>query len=67
MFGDKYWYFTRSMMDDSIPCSSLSNSSANPMDDVRKFLRDLIDPEGFGYSVTSEVRREAMRLLELLK
>lgn len=54
-------------MDDSIPCSSLSNSSANPMDDVRKFLLDLIDPEGFGYSVTSEVRREAMRLLELLK
>lgn len=34
---------------------------------TRKFLEDLVDPEGFGYSVTSEVRREAMRLLELLK
>ena len=37
------------------------------MDEVRKFLQDLIDPEGFGYSVSSDVRREAMRLLELLK
>jgi len=34
---------------------------------VKKFLADLVDPEGFGYSVSSEVRREAMRLLEMLK
>ena len=34
---------------------------------IRKFLSDLVDPEGFGYAVTSEVRREALYLLSLLK
>ena len=33
---------------------------------VEKFLYDLTDPEGYGFSVTSEVRREALYLQTLL-
>ena len=32
---------------------------------VRSFLRDLCDPEGFGFSVTEEVTRRARELLAL--
>ena len=32
-------------------------------ENVEKFLRNLLDPEMFGYAVTAEVRDEARKLL----
>lgn len=34
--------------------------------EIEKFLKDLTDPEGFGFSVTSEVRRRALELQAML-
>ena len=35
--------------------------------DIIKFLKELLNPDGFGYSVTPEVRKEAKRLLEIIE
>ena len=35
--------------------------------EVIKFLKELLNPEGFGYSVTPEVRKEAKRILEAIR
>ena len=34
---------------------------------INNFLRDLTDPEMYGFAVTEEVRRRALELLELFK
>ena len=31
------------------------------------FLKELLDPEGFGWAVTTEVRREAYQLLNMIE
>lgn len=35
--------------------------------EVEQFLADLFHPEGFGFAVTNEVRKEAKRVLERFK
>jgi hypothetical protein len=35
--------------------------------EVVKFLKELLNPDGFGYSVTAEVRTEAKRILEIIE
>jgi len=35
--------------------------------EVISFLKEILNPEGFGYSVTSEVRKEAKRILDTIK
>ena len=34
---------------------------------VINFLKELLNPEGFGYSVTSEVRKEAKHILDTMQ
>jgi hypothetical protein len=36
-------------------------------DEVVQFLENLLHPEGFGWAVTSEVHREAKRLLGIIE
>ena len=36
-------------------------------EEVIYFLKELLDPEGFGYAVTSEVRKEAHQLLIMIE
>ena len=36
-------------------------------DEVVQFLENLLHPEGFGWAVTSEVHREAKRLLSIIE
>jgi hypothetical protein len=36
-------------------------------DEVVHFLKELLHPEGFGWSVTHEVRREAYQLLIMIE
>lgn len=35
--------------------------------EVIHFLKELLNPDGFGYSVTSEVHKEAKRILEIIE
>lgn len=35
--------------------------------ELEQFLGDLFHPEGFGFAVTEEVRKEAKRILEKFK
>lgn len=34
--------------------------------EIINFLKELLNPEGFGHSVTPEVRKEAKRILEII-
>lgn len=36
-------------------------------EEVIYFLKELLDPEGFGWAVTSEVREEAKQLLIMIE
>lgn len=36
-------------------------------DEVVQFLENLLHPEGFGWAVTSEVHKEAKRLLNIIE
>lgn len=36
-------------------------------EEIIRFLKNLLHPEGFGWSVTDEVRRETKRLLDIIE
>jgi len=35
--------------------------------EVINFLKEILNPEGFGYSVTADVRSEAKRILDIIE
>lgn len=60
---DENMYSVSLSGEEDFTVTTTGENSVSMSQDVRKFLKNLLDPEMFGHAVTAEVRDEARKLL----